>query len=69
MCVLELKSTAWKPTRSIVGAIETMSSVVNPVALHRLWLPSRVVVSTIPTTLPSGRRCRDSGRSATSCRT
>ena len=47
MCVLELKSIAWKPTRSIVGAIATMSVVVRPVALQRLWLPSRVVVSTI----------------------
>ena len=47
MCVLELKSAAWKPTRSIVGAIERTSGVVRPVALHRLWLPSRVVVSTM----------------------
>ena len=50
MCVLEVKSTARKPTRSIVGAIATMSAVVSPVALQRLWLPSRVVVSTISTT-------------------
>ena len=30
MCVLDVKSAAWKPTRSIVGAIETMSRVVRP---------------------------------------
>ena len=53
MCVLEEKSTAWKPTRSIVGAIETMSDVVRPVALQRLWLPSRVVVSTMSINGPS----------------
>ena len=53
MCVLEEKSAAWKPTRSIVGAIETMSAVVSPVALQRLWLPSRVVVSTMSITGPS----------------
>ena len=52
MCVLEVKSIAWKPTRSIVGAIATRSCVVRPVALHRLWLPSRVVVSTISTARP-----------------
>ena len=50
MCVLDVKSAAWNPTRSMVGAIETMSRVVRPVALQRLWLPSRVVVSTISTT-------------------
>ena len=36
MCVLELKSAAWKPTRSMVGAIASTSGVVRPVALHRL---------------------------------
>src|SRR5580765_7243000 len=46
MCVLEVKSTAWNPTRSSVGAIARTSGVVKPVALQRLWLPSRVVVST-----------------------
>src|SRR5437764_7208032 len=46
ICVLDVKSRAWKPTRSIVGAIDSTSGVVKPVALHRLWLPSRVVVST-----------------------
>ena len=51
MCVLDEKSHAWKPTRSSVGAIESTSGVVRPVALHRLWLPSRVVVSTMSTTL------------------
>src|SRR5207248_10615213 len=49
MCVLDVKSRAWKPTRSIVGAIDSTSGVVRPVALHRLWLPSRVVVSTMST--------------------
>ena len=52
MCVLEVKSTAWNPTRSIVGAIARMSRVVRPVALQRLWLPSRVVVSTMSTKRP-----------------
>ena len=47
MWVLEVKSSAWKPTRSIVGAIASTSGVVRPVALQRLWLPSRVVVSTM----------------------
>ncbi len=42
-----MKSSAWKPTRSIVGAIARMSRAVRPVAPQRLWLPSRVVVSTI----------------------
>ena len=49
MCVLEVKSSAWKPTRSIVGAIARTSGVVRPVAPQRLWLPSRVVVSTMST--------------------
>ena len=49
MCVLEVKSSARKPTRSIVGAIASTSGVVRPVAPQRLWLPSRVVVSTIST--------------------
>ena len=49
MCVLEVKSSARKPTRSIVGAIARTSGVVSPVAPQRLWLPSRVVVSTIST--------------------
>ncbi len=48
-CVLAVKSSARKPTRSIVGAIASTSGVVSPVAPHRLWLPSRVVVSTIST--------------------
>ena len=47
MCVLDVKSHAWKPTRSIVGAIASTSGVVRPVAPHSDWLPSRVVVSTI----------------------
>jgi hypothetical protein len=49
MCVLEVKSSARKPTRSITGAIAVTSGVVSPVAPQRLWLPSRVVVSTIST--------------------
>ena len=49
MWVLDVKSAAWKPTRSIVGAIASTSGVVRPVALHRLWFPSRVVVSTMST--------------------
>ena len=49
MCVLEVKSSARNPTRSIVGAIASTSGVVSPVAPQRLWLPSRVVVSTIST--------------------
>ena len=54
MCVLEVKSSARKPTRSIVGAIARTSGVVSPVALQRLWLPSRVVVSTISTLTAPG---------------
>ena len=70
MCVLELKSIAWNPTRSTVGPIETMSSVVSPVALQRLWFPSRVVVSTIPTVLPVGfERGRRTGRGSSTWRT
>ena len=41
MCVLAVKSSARKPTRSIIGAIASTSGVVSPVAPHRLWLPSR----------------------------
>jgi hypothetical protein len=61
MWVLEVKSSAWNPTRSIVGAIARTSGVVRPVALQRLWLPSRVVVSTMSTTslmLGRGRAAR-----------
>ena len=53
MCVLDEKSHAWNPTRSTVGAIATTSGVVSPVADQRLWLPSRIVVSTM-STAPSG---------------
>src|SRR5579875_637456 len=45
----------------MTGAIWSTSCVVSPVALHRLWLPSRNVVSTIPTGLtadPSGVSCQ-----------
>ena len=49
MWVLDEKSQAWKPTRSTVGAIATTSGVVRPVADHRLWFPSRIVVSTMST--------------------
>src|SRR5208282_4203746 len=46
MCVLEVKSRARNPTRSMTGAICRMCAVVRPVALHRLWLPSRSETST-----------------------
>src|SRR3954452_15646818 len=49
MWVLEVKSRARKPTRSMAGAMSSTSGVVRPVALQRLWLPSLVVVSTIST--------------------
>src|SRR4051812_46353153 len=49
MWVLDVKSRARKPTRSMVGAMSSTSGVVSPVALQRLWLPSLVVVSTIST--------------------
>ena len=52
MCVLDVKSSAWNPTCSIVGAIARISLAVSPVAPQRLWLPSRVVVSTTSTSLP-----------------
>ena len=34
MCVLDVKSTAWKPTRSIVGAMARTSGAGSPVALQ-----------------------------------
>ena len=46
MWVLEVKSIARKPTRSMTGAICRMCAVVRPVAPHRLWLPSRSETST-----------------------
>ena len=61
MCVLDVKSSAWKPTRSIVGAIARMSRAVRPVAPQRLWLPSRVVVSTMSTTRRHATSTRKSG--------
>ena len=36
MCVLDVKSSAWKPTRSSVGAIASVSRAVRPVAPQRL---------------------------------
>ena len=36
MCVLLVKSIAWKPTRSITGAISAIIAVVSASALHRL---------------------------------
>ena len=48
MCVLLVKSIAWKPTRSITGAISAIIAVVSASALQRLWWPSRTVVSTSP---------------------
>src|SRR5262245_7127431 len=41
MWVLEVKSRARKPARSMTGAICSIWPVVSPVAPHRLWLPSR----------------------------
>ena len=55
MWVLEVKSSAWKPTRSMVGAMPRTSGVVRPVALQRLWLPSRVVVSISTTSFVRAR--------------
>ena len=52
MCVLDVKSHARKPTRSIVGAIARTSGVVRPVAPQSDWLPSRIVVSTISIVRP-----------------
>ena len=79
MCVLEVKSTAWKPTRSSIGAIARMSSSGRRVALQRLWLPSRVVVSTMSTSprvrstligrAAPGREARRSPRAPRSPRT
>ena len=58
MWVDDVKSHAWKPTRSITGAIASTSGVVSPVAPHSDWLPSRTVVSTrsIPATSSSPPR-------------
>ena len=53
MCVLLVKSIAWKPTRSITGAISAIIAVVSAFALQRLWCPSRTVVSTSPI-MPGG---------------
>ena len=36
MCVLLVKSMAWKPTRSITGAISAIIAVVSASALQRL---------------------------------
>src|SRR5687767_8110392 len=46
MWVLLVKSTARRPTRSRTGAICRICRVGNPVAPHRLWLPSRIDTST-----------------------
>ncbi len=53
MCVLLVKSIAWKPTRSVTGAISAIIAVVSASALQRLWCPSRTVVSTSPI-MPAG---------------
>jgi len=50
MCVLLVKSIARKPTLSITGAMSAIIAVVSAFALHRLWWPSRTVVSTSPIT-------------------
>ena len=44
--VLDVKSSAWNPTRSITGAICRICAVFRPVAPHKLWLPSRMDTST-----------------------
>src|SRR5215831_13346451 len=41
MWVLEVKSSARNPTRSMTGATCSIWPVVSPVAPHRLWFPSR----------------------------
>src|SRR5687768_15994126 len=46
MWVLEVKSMALNPTRSISGAACIICAVLMPVMLHRLWLPSRMLTST-----------------------
>ena len=46
MWVLEVKSSARNPTRSISGAIGSTWRVRTPVAPQRLWLPSRKETST-----------------------
>src|SRR6516225_92845 len=46
MCVEVVKSIALKPTRSRSGATVSVLAVSMPSAPHRLWLPSRSVVST-----------------------
>src|SRR6516164_1755238 len=48
MCVEVVKSIALKPTRSRSGATVSVLAVSMPSAPHRLWLPSRSVVSTRP---------------------
>src|SRR5215471_19079954 len=48
MCVEVVKSIALKPTRSRSGATVSVLAVSMPSAPHRLWLPSRNVVSTSP---------------------
>ena len=47
MCVLDVKSAAWKPNAVERRRDRRMSAVLRPVALQRLWFPSRVVVSTM----------------------
>src|SRR5215831_3918681 len=56
MWVLEVKSRARKPARSMTGAICTIWPVVSPVAPHRLWLPSRNETSRSSISLMGRRR-------------
>src|SRR5215813_918427 len=66
MWVLEVKSRARKPARSMTGAICSIWPVVSPVAPHRLWLPSRNETSSRSISLMGHRRpppvaCRAAG--------
>src|SRR5215831_18372571 len=72
MWVLEVKSSARKPARSMTGAICSIWPVVSPVAPHRLWLPSRNETSRSSISLMSRRHPRAAqagrGRPAVACR-
>src|SRR5882724_6485995 len=57
MCVLEVKSIAWNPTRSMVGAISRICAELSPVAPQRLWLPSRMDTSTRRTSVMAVAFC------------
>src|SRR5215813_11119297 len=72
MWVLEVKSRARKPARSMTGAICNIWPVVSPVAPHRLWLPSRNETSRSPISLMRRRHPRPAlagrGRLLVACR-